>query len=155
AHRDMVNSLSFSPDSSLLASGGYREVKIWRRVRNSQKLNIASAAGGTVGAIACTPDGKYLATGGADGLIKLWDGAAGKPIADLAGHTALISSLRFSADGSRLCSGSTDRTVRVWDVANHCQIAKADAPGDVLAVTWVGTGGQIASAGADRSIRIW
>ena len=34
AHRDLVHSLAFSPDGNLLASGGYREVKLWRRPRD-------------------------------------------------------------------------------------------------------------------------
>jgi WD40 repeat protein len=42
AHRDTVNSLAFSPDGDLLASGGYREVKLWRRARLTNELKLAA-----------------------------------------------------------------------------------------------------------------
>ena len=48
AHRDLVQSLAFSPDGDLLASGSFREVKLWRRPRNVQKLAFAVSAGVTL-----------------------------------------------------------------------------------------------------------
>src|SRR6266702_2685944 len=42
AHRDLVHSLAFSPEGDLLASGGYREVKLWRRPKDVQKFNLSS-----------------------------------------------------------------------------------------------------------------
>ena len=58
AHRDLVHSLAFSPDGNLLASGGYREVKLWRRPRDVQKFNLASIARESVLAVAVSPDAK-------------------------------------------------------------------------------------------------
>ena len=46
AHRDTVNSLAFSPDGELLASGGYREVKLWRRAKPADQFKLR--AGGNL-----------------------------------------------------------------------------------------------------------
>jgi WD40 repeat protein len=65
-------------------------------------------------------DGKLLATGGADGVIILWDlsGTTPRQRGMLRGHTGSIFGLGFAPDGKTLASGSTDHTIRVWDIAS-------------------------------------
>ncbi len=65
--------------------------------------------------MAWTADGKYLATGGIDKVIRIWELDSGKNVAKLFGHTNSVSSLSFSADGSRLVSADRGTTVRIWD----------------------------------------
>lgn len=155
AHRDLVHSLVFSPDGDLLASGGYREVKLWRRAKQMPKLNLASAASNAVSAVAVSPDGKWLATGGADSSITLWDPAGGKWLKVLAGHEKLITALKFSPDSTKLLSGSEDKTIRVWNVAEGVLFALARTPAEVNAVTWIAEAKQAASGGGDHVIRLW
>lgn len=100
AHRALVQSLAFNPDGSRLASGSFREVKIWqlqpakatsapvtskpadaaliKKIAETSKLVfLASAA---------SADGKTLATACADGSVRLWDASTGKPIIELRGQ---------------------------------------------------------------------
>ncbi len=67
--------------------------------------------------MAFSPDGQWLASGGHDTTVKLWDVATGRPTRTLEGHESLVVDLAFSPDGTRLASSSYDKTVRLWDVA--------------------------------------
>src|SRR6266481_8729893 len=104
AHRDLVHSLAFSPDGNVLASGGYREIKLWRRPKDVQKFNLSSIARQAVLAVAVSPDEKWLATSGDDGSIKLWNPATGKSVRNLSGHKGAVNGLTFSPDSGRLVS---------------------------------------------------
>jgi WD40 repeat protein len=155
AHRDLVHSLAFSPDGNMLASGGYREVKLWRRPKDVQRFKLSAIVHQAVLAVAVSPDGKWLATGGDDGSIRLWNPAAGKPVRKLSGHKRAVNGLSFSPDSSKLVSGSADKTIRVWDVAKGKVLCQAQTATEVNGVTWIADGRQIASGGADYVIRVW
>src|SRR5947209_444543 len=71
----------------------------------------------TVLAVAVSPDGKSLASAGADKSIRFWEVATGKP-GRVIRHTHEVYALAFSPDGKRLASGGADRAVTLWDVAS-------------------------------------
>jgi hypothetical protein len=66
-------------------------------------------------AVAVRPDGKLIATGGDDNVIRLWTPAGGL-VRTLYGHSDAVHALAWSRDGKRLASASADGTLRVWDV---------------------------------------
>ena len=62
--------------------------------------------------VAFRPDGRRLATGSLDGMVKVWDLESGREVLALKGHTKGVFGLAFSPEGQRLASASQDKTVR-------------------------------------------
>lgn len=60
-------------------------------------------------------DGRFLASGGADKQVLVWDLAHGHLLADLPGHAMTISSLAFSRDNTIFATASLDCSVQLWD----------------------------------------
>ncbi|HEX4149023.1 MAG TPA: c-type cytochrome domain-containing protein, partial [Pirellulales bacterium] len=155
ADLDLIQSLAFSPDGLQLASGGYRDVKFWRRPRNVRDLSWADRLPPTVQTLAVSPDGKLLAAAAADNTIKIWNLAHGKEMKSLPGHSNSVTSLVFAPDSKRLVSGALDKTVRVWRLPEGSAAGMIETPAAVQAVALVAGGNQLASGEADGRIRIW
>jgi WD40 repeat protein len=146
AHLDVVQSLAINKQGDLLASGGFRTVKLWRYPRNVQRLSLPSTI--ALNVVAVSPDRGLIATVGADNSITLWSvaqalaAASVEPAKDvkptslvLKGHVAEIRSLCFSHDGQKLISSSADKTIRVWNATDGSLLGRIDTPTEVNAVT--------------------
>ena len=115
-HTNIVETISFSPDGKLIASGSWdKTVKVWD-VKTGENLFTFDGDSAYVEAVSFSPDGKWLAAGLLNGTIKIWDVSTGLEIATLTGHSSVVSDIIFSPDGTRLYSSSWDGTVIVWGV---------------------------------------
>ena len=63
-------------------------------------------------------DGRQIATGGEDGMVRTWDPATGRPALPPIDHGASISALAYDPTGTALASGGMDSTVRVWSATS-------------------------------------
>ncbi len=163
AHQDLVQSLTFNVDDDILASGGFREAKLWRRPRDVQKLNIA--ADGPAPIMTVSPDHKWIAANGPDNTVRLFNAIDGGVGPVFTGHTNIVTSLRFTGDSLYLVSGSLDQSIGIWNVAGGTLAARIETPAPVNAVElvllenatdekpspeqWIVTGH------ADNLIRVW
>ena len=92
---------------------------------------------GMIWSVCFSPDGRLLASGGHDRIIRLWDVAGERSLATLRGHTDRINSLSFSPDGCLLASSSWDRSLRLWEMGSYRCLAILTGHTDRIAsVAW-------------------
>ncbi len=192
-----VSCARFSPDGKRVVTTTYRDdgaVCIWDveslrgpangapRVLTRPLVTFTGHHNWTTSA-AFSPDGKLVASGGYDNLIRLWDPATGKELASPLGsgrvhHTKRIRSVVFSADGGKLLSASDDGIAILWDIKSALQggnpgpvapsgISAPALPPEVLGKFVASnhetlhdadlspSGKYVATAGNDRHVRIW
>lgn len=112
-----IRSLVFSPDG--------RTLGVARTIFRAKRLLLLDAETGAVRAglpvhpsgindLAFSPDGRTLATAGLDRSLRLWDLAAGKPLASAPEH-CWVESVAFSPDGRWLAYGGSDERVRLLE----------------------------------------
>jgi WD40 repeat protein/serine/threonine protein kinase len=110
-----------------------------------------------VRAVAFSPDGQSLISGGRDDLLIRWDLITRQPIGQpLGGHTNTINSVAFSSDGQFMASGSADKTIRLWDAATGVLVDVFDAHTDVVwSVAFSPDAELLVSGSADGTIIRW
>jgi len=121
-HLGQVFTLSWSPDSSLLASGASNEntIRIWN-IRDGRQVRVLNGHTDWIRVVAFSPDGKLLASGSIDTTIKIWDVATWSLLSTLRGHAGFISTVAFTPDGRSLASSSNDGRVLLWDIVTGAQ----------------------------------
>lgn len=148
--------LASSPDGKVLAScsTGSADIRLW--TPTGQPLFDRKGQGGAVLAVAFTPDGERVVSGGQDNTVRIWEIGPRRLQHTLRGHTDQIMALACSPDGKLLASASMDKSIRIWNLATTTELPKlAGHSAGVYAVVFSPDGQQIASAGADNMVRIW
>ena len=111
---------------------------------------------GTVLAVAWSPDHRWIATGGKDRQVILWDAPTGRERCRLRGHTDGVLSLAFAPDSKLLATGGEDATVRLWDLAAaRCRRVLTNHHRAVLSLAFSPVGHLLASGEENGLARLW
>jgi WD40 repeat protein len=179
-HMVLINDIAFTPDGrQLVSASGDKTIRVWDLAmgKTARTIRGESAPGraGMIYAMALSPDGKWLATGGwfarghgikdeEVGTIRLYDFASGRLIALLEGHENVVLGLAFSPDGRHLISGSFDTTAIIWDVGplsgasaeqrqpKHRLTGHTD---HIMAVGFTPDGARAVTGSFDHDLRLW
>lgn len=87
-------------------------------LRQPQPQRVTSGAHdeGEATCLAVSHNGRFLASGGTDNRVRLWDMASGALVCDGVGHSARVNSLRFAPDDKQVISVGEDGCIFVWNV---------------------------------------
>jgi sugar lactone lactonase YvrE/energy-coupling factor transporter ATP-binding protein EcfA2 len=156
SHKDSINSVAFSPDGRMIASGSDdKTVCLWNLEGNLIKEPFEGHQE-AVNSIAFSPDGTMLASGSDDRTVRLWNLEGNLIKEPFEGYQEAVNSIAFSPDGTMLASGSDDRTVRLWNLEGN--LIKEPFEGHQEAVNSIAfspDGAMLASGSSDGTLRLW
>jgi WD40 repeat protein len=154
----VLSAMAWSPDGSILAVGGYREVLL---LKPEGGAPIARLVGRSprIESIAFSRDGKLLAAGGGApavfGEVQIWDVARAVALQTVEIGYDVMYGISFSPDSKLVCVGGADNSVRLVGVDDGKVRLKFDNHSDwVFSTTFSVDGKHFLSTGRDRAVKL-
>ena len=157
---DRVVTIAFSDDGQRFATGGGAptedgEIKIFR-ADGSPEFDVKSGHSDTVFGVRFSPDGKMLATCGADKFVKVWGVPDAKLVKSFEGHTHHVLDVGWKSDGKFLASAGADNAIKVWDFEKGEQARTITGhTKQVTRLVFVGKTPTFVTTSGDQQLKMW
>jgi WD40 repeat protein/serine/threonine protein kinase len=167
-HRQPVHGVAYSPDGRRLASAAgvpWRaadqdpakipgELRIWDVVTGRELARLPGHTG-AVWAVAYSPDGRQLASGGADGKVCLWEASTLQRQAELLAPGPALA-VAFAPDGKTLAAWGDDKALRLWDLPSGKELRTLRGFTEfVWGVAFSPDGARLACGGIEDTAKVW
>ncbi len=149
-----ISALAFDRGGALLVVGGQMGALLVYDTTKHAQRRLAGHTG-TVLALALAEQGRYLASGGADRMLRFWDTTNGNPTQAPILHSDTISTLAWSDDRRVLALGGKDKTFRVFDRRTGQSSLARQHDEAVELVATSPDGSALASYSRDTGLRLW
>jgi WD40 repeat protein len=150
--------LAWSPDARELAAVDFNKVVVYETATGNPQRSFVAATG-MLQAIAWSPDGKVLATGGNDEAVRLWEAVSGLALSAPSSRAvnvwrpgAAVYALAWSPDGKSLAAALAHGPAQVWNVPLNQKRRAVDRTGTPFA--WAPDGKRLA-LGLGGAVRVW
>lgn len=159
SHPNSISSISFSPNGELMASSENGDLlRMWRTDSFATVFDKRDPPGIQAWTTCFDSEGRNLAAGYYDNLVRILDAASGEPLHVLPGHRSDVNSVAYAPGGGPLASASNDGTIKLWETTGYTQIGRdlTGHEGPVQGLSFQPNGRMLASIGkTDRSLILW
>ena len=167
---EKISSCFFSNDNHTIVAGGNSGHILLYDVKNlpvvipkdpiirmNEEIRNLDGHVRAVNSVCFSPNGEYIASGGWDNTIRIWDWEKSNEIVRLEGHDRDVLSVSFSPDGKYIASGSWETAVRLWDWENQKETQRLESHNWYVSnVCFSPDGKYLASASSmEDIIKIW
>ena len=155
-HTHSVTALAWSRDGKTLASvSADRNIAVWNQETGKPFKVLQTES--DLRTIAISPDGRFLATGSVDDVVRIYSLPTLKVeySLEVQGSPKDCTSLAWSPDGTLIASGRANHTMQIWSVRTKVIVHSVATMAPVHSVAWSPDGKTFSAASADRSIRFF
>lgn len=152
-HRGPVWGITRLPEEQCATVSTDGSVRVWDlRQADDGVLRCGAGPAAGVRGVACSPDGRLVATATADGRVRLWQPAPATVVRELSETRARVNAVGFSPAGDRLATAGGDGVVRVWRAGDGgCVAERRLHDGAAFSVAFSPDGRWLATSGAERA----
>ncbi|TIC13147.1 WD40 repeat-like protein [Wallemia mellicola] len=150
-HKEPVYAIAIHPNNPeiIVSAGGDDKAHVWNITDGEHAIASLEGHTDSVTSVAFSKDGQFVATGGMDGFVKIWDTSDWSLKVDLqlgdectlmrssvpkgdnmnvfSGHTEMVTCGRFTPDGKAIVSSSSDGSLIMWSPTEGTAVTKITA----------------------------